>query len=104
MIKKDNCFEELTNMVEHLSTHLNDINKIIEELPNKIVECKNYCNYNIEERADKIANEAIKDATATLNEIIKQAEGCDYGLESWRTLKTKVDLIAAIKKEVIDDI
>ena len=40
----------------------------------------------------------------TANEIIKEAESCDYGLESWRTLKTKADLIAAIKKEVIDDI
>ena len=104
MIKKYNYFEELTSMVECLSTHLYDVNKIMKELPNKIVECKNYCNYNIEERADEIAKDMIKDATATLNEIIKQAEGCDYGLESWRTLKTKVDLIAAIKKEVIYDI
>ena len=68
MIKKDDCFEQLTSMVEHLSTHLEDVNKIMKQLPNKIIECKNYCNYNIEERADKIANEAIKDATATLNE------------------------------------
>ena len=104
MIKKYNCFEKLTSMVEHLSTHLDDVNKIMEELPNKIVECKNYCNYNIEERADKRANDVIKDAMATLNEIIKQAQDCDYGLESYRTLKTKADLIAAIKKEVIDDI
>ena len=104
MIEKYNCFEELTSMVEHLSTHLDDVNKIMEELPNKIVECRNYCNYNIEERADEIANDVIKDAMATLNEIIKQAESCDYGLEGWRTLKTKADLIAAIKKEVIDDI
>lgn len=104
MIKKDNCFEELKSMVECLSTHLDDVNKIMKELPNKIVECKNYCNYNIEERADKIANDVIKDAMATLNEIIKQAEDCDYGLEGWRTLETKADLIAAIKKEVIDDI
>ena len=104
MTKNYECFEELKSMVECLSTHLDDVNKIMEELPNKVVECRNYCNYNIEERADKIANEVIKDAMATLNEIIKEADECDYGLESWRTLKTKADLIAAIKKEVIDDI
>lgn len=96
----EQCFEDLKNEIDHCMSRLNELQENLEDLQSKALTCENAfegVTGNIE--SVKENNDGIFE---TLKEIIEQAEMADYGMKRWRTLETKQDLIAAIKKEVLD--
>lgn len=94
---KDNL-NELANTISQLGTKLDELNELFDDLK-KAIEVNKANFYNLKEELEE---EKDKENFATLEEIVEQAEMTDYGMKRWRTLETKQDLIAAIKKEVLN--
>lgn len=94
---KDNL-NELANTISQLGTKLDELNELFDDLK-KAIEVNKANFYNLKEELEE---EKDKENFATLEEIVEQAEMADYGMKRWRTLETKQDLIAAIKKEVLN--
>lgn len=94
---------DIKDTIKLLSTINLSMNDLIENINSLAIELQKVASNYSEMETESVRNEEdIEDKMSLLTEIVQKAEDWDYGLKSWRTLETKQDLIAAIRKEVLD--